>query len=309
MIIKSPEENNMPNVICEALGIRHPIILGGLARVGTARLASAVSNAGGLGLLGAGSWNSQELRAQIERLRELSDEIFGVNIPVRSEFAEELVDTVIGEKVRVVSTSAGNPSRFTAQLKEHGIFVIHVVSTVSFAVKADEAGVDAVVAEGSESGGRTSLEEVSTMVLIPQVVDAVKCPVIAAGGIGDGRGLAAALALGADGVQIGTLFMATEECEISRAFKEMMIQAGETDTILFRRERDARRSFKKEYIQALLNNHPELAAELQSDERATNRGTGQVTGLVREIRTVKDTIELMVRQAIEILPGIAEKLC
>ena len=298
----------MPNAICQALGIRHPIILGGLARVGTARLASAVSNAGGLGLLGSGAWNSQELRAHIERLRELSDASFGVNIPVRSEYAEELVDTVIEERVRVVSTSAGNPRRFTARLKENGIFVIHVVSTVSFAVKAEEAGVDAVVAEGSESGGRTSLEEVSTMVLVPQVVDAVRCPVFAAGGIGDGRGLAAALALGANGVQMGTMFMATEECEIPRAFKEMMIQAGETDTALFRRERDARRSLKKEFIQAMLDSHPHIAAELQSDERSLNRGTGQITGLVREIRTVKDTIDMMVRQAIEMLPGIAEKL-
>jgi enoyl-[acyl-carrier protein] reductase II len=298
----------MPNAICDALGIRYPIILGGLARVGTARLAAAVSNAGGLGLLGAGSWNGQELRAQIERLRALSDKIFGVNIPVGSEFAEELVETVIEKNVSVVSTSAGNPRRFTSQLKEHGIFVMHVVATAAYAVKAYQAGVDAVIAEGSESGGRTSLEEVSSMVLIPQVVDAVKCPVIAAGGIGDGRGLAAALALGADAVQIGTTFMATEECEIPRAFKEMMIRASETDTILFRRERDARRSFKKEFIQALFDKHPELAAELKSDERATNRGTGQITGMIREIRTVKDTIEQMVKQAIEILPGISEKL-
>ncbi|MBW1708918.1 MAG: nitronate monooxygenase [Deltaproteobacteria bacterium] len=298
----------MSNVICEALGIRYPIILGGLARVGTASLAAAVSNAGGLGLLGAGSWNGVELRDQIRRARELTGQPFGVNVPVRSDYAEELIETVIAEGIKAVATSAGNPRRFTSRLQEHNIFVMHVVPTSSYAVVAEEAGVNAVVAEGVESGGMTSLEEISTFVLVPQVVDAVKCPVIAAGGIGDGRGLAAALALGAVGVQMGTAFMATEECEISRAFKEMMVRAVETDTRLFRRDRSSRRTFKEDFFQAALKDWPNLLSDLKRDPDASFRGAGQVAGLVSEIQPVKEIIERMIREAREILPGISEKL-
>ena len=297
----------MSNIICELLGIRYPIILGGMARVGTAPLAAAVSQAGGLGLLGGGPLNGAELKAWIEHVRELTENPFGVNIPVNSEHAEELVETVIAERVKAVATSAGNPRRFTSRLKEQGIFVMHVVPTSAYAVTAEEAGVDAVVAEGVESGGMTSLEEVSTFVLVPQVVDAVKCPVIAAGGIGDGRGLAAALALGADGVQMGTAFMATEECEISRAFKELMIRARETDTRLLRRERSSRRIFKEEFYERVLNNQPHLQADLQADMGASVRGAGQVSGLIREIRPVKAVIEQMVSEAREILSSVSEK--
>ncbi|MBW2090866.1 MAG: nitronate monooxygenase [Deltaproteobacteria bacterium] len=298
----------MSNVICEALGIRYPIILGGMAWVGTAPLAAAVSEAGGLGLLGSGAWNGAELKAQIGRVRELTDSPFGVNIPVNSEHAEALVETVLAEGVKVVATSAGNPRRFTPKLKERNVFVMHVAPTSSYAVIAEEAGVDAVVAEGVESGGMTSLEEVSTFVLIPQVADAVKCPVIAAGGIGDGRGLAAALALGADGVQMGTVFMATEECEISRAFKEIMVRAMETDTRLLRRERSSRRIFKEEFFQSAFNDRPELKSDLQQDSGASVRGAGQVSGLVREIRPVKEVIEKIVQEARATLSGISEKL-
>ncbi|MCP4753704.1 MAG: nitronate monooxygenase [Proteobacteria bacterium] len=298
----------MSNVICDALGIQHPIILGGMASVGTATLAAAVSNAGGLGLLGSGAWNGKQLKAQIEKTRELCGGAFGVNIPVGAPHADELVEVAVREKVRAVSTSAGDPRRFTSKLQENGIFVMHVVSTVKFAVKAYEVGVDAIVAEGSESGGKTSLEEVSTLVLVPQVIDVVTCPVIAAGGIGDGRGLVAAIALGADGVQIGTLFLATEECEISKAYKEMMVGAGDTDTRLYRTEKDARRIFKQEYFRSCLNDEFEQAVELRSDEGAPTRGVGQTTGLIREVRSAKEVIDSMIEQANEILPGIRDKL-
>jgi len=302
------KEEGMSNIICKALGIRYPIILGGMAGIGRARLTAAVSDAGALGLLGAGPWNGSELKAQIRRVRDLTGKTFGVNIPVGSEHAEDLIETVIAEGVQVVATSAGDPQRFTPKLKRHNIFVMHVVPTSAYAVIAEEAGVDAVVAEGVESGGMTSLEEVSTFVLVPQVVDAVKCPVIAAGGIGDGRGLAAALALGADGVQMGTVFMATAECEISRVFKEIMIRARETDTRLVRQERSSRRTFKEEFIRTSLNDQPELAADLQTDLDFSLRGAGQIIGLVHKIQPVKEVIDRMIKEVGEVLPHISEKL-
>lgn len=253
------------NLFCNKIGIKYPILLGGLARIGTSPLAAAVSNAGGLGLLGASVWKAPELKAQIQQTRALTGQVFGVNIPVRGGYAEELVSMVIEEKIPVVSTSAGDPGRFTHRLKENGVFVLHVVSTVEFAMKADQAGVDAVIAEGSESGGMTGREEISTMVLVPLVVDAVKCPVIAAGGIGDGRGLAAALALGAVGVQMGTAFLAVEECEISTAFKQIMLLAKETDTTLVRNEKTASRMIREAFFHEILNNRPEMMTELSAD--------------------------------------------
>ena len=250
----------MSNLICPALGIHYPIILGGLASVGTASLAAAVSGAGGLGLLGAGGWDGIELERQIKKTRALTKHAFGVNIPIHAPHAQRLFETVMGEGIKVISTSAGDPRLWTPRLKENDIFVMHVVPTVAYAVKAEAAGVDAVVAEGSESGGRTGSDEISTMALIPQTVDAVKCPVIAAGGIGDGRGVAAALALGAAGVQMGTVFLATEECEISQSFKEMLIAADATDAGLFREGTSARRYLKEEFQQAF---GPQLAFDLQ----------------------------------------------
>ncbi len=284
----------MSKLISERLGVRYPVILGGMAWVGTASLVAAVGNAGGLGILGAGGWNSEELESQIRQTRGLCDRPFGVNIPVGASGAESLVETVVKERVPVVATSAGNPRRFTGKLKENGCFVIHIVSTVEYAVKAEKAGVDAVVAEGSESGGTTSLEEISTLVLLPQVVDAVKCPVIAAGGIGDGRGLAAALTMGASGVQIGTLFLSAEECEISRSFKELMVRARETDTMLARTEKSARRIFKADYFERFVAEASELSQELRLDERAASRGLGQVTGLICQIMPVKAIMEELV---------------
>ena len=298
----------MSNAICEALGIPYPIILGGLSRIGRAPLVAAVSNAGGLGLLGAGSWTAEEFREQIRETRKLTDRVFGANIPDHAEEADELVETAIAERLKVVSTSAGNPRRFAARLKEGGLYVIHVVSTVAHAMTAEKAGVDAIVAEGSESGGMTSMEQISTLVLVPQVAEAVRCPVIAAGGIADGRGLAAAFALGAIGVQVGTVLMATKECEVSPAFKEMMVRARETDTYLEPLGRAGSRMFKEHFAKTALQELEETQSPTIPDLDLVHTGVGQATGMIREVRSVAEVIANMVGQARELLPGLVTNL-
>jgi len=280
--------------------------------VGTAPLAAAVSNAGGLGLLGASTWEAAELKKQIHRTRELTDNVFGVNIPVRSRHSDEIVHTVIEEKISVVSTSAGDPHVYTKKLKENGIFVMHVVPTVEFAVKADNAGVDAVIAEGVESGGMTSNDEITTFALVPQVVDAVSCPVIAAGGIGDGRGLAAALAFGAVAVQMGTVFLATEECEVPQEFKKMLVLAKETDTTLRRGEKGAVRTIADDFFQEaknrIIKNEPDDVKKPETVSGISTRGCGQVAGLIRRIRPVSDLMEEMIRDANKSLSMIQKNL-
>lgn len=298
----------MSNPICDALGISYPIILGGLSRIGRAPLVAAVGNAGGLGLLGAGSWTAEEFAEQIRETRKRTDRIFGANIPGHADEADELVETAIAQGLKVVSTSAGNPRRFTARLKEGGLYVIHVVSSAAQARTAEKAGVDAIVAEGSESGGMTSLEQISTLVLVPQVADAVRCPVIAAGGIADGRGLAAAFALGAVGVQIGTVLMATDECEVSPAWKELMIRAKETDTYLEPFGRAGSRRFKQAFAQAAMEDLTQTESPTVPDLDLVQTGVGQVTGMIREVRTVAEVIGGMVAGAREILPGLSAKL-
>ena len=298
----------MSNVICEALELSYPIILGGLSRIGRAPLTAAVSNAGGLGLLGAGSWTAEEFREQIRETRKLTDGPFGANIPGHATEADALVETAITERLPVVSTSAGNPRRFAAQLKEGGVYVIHVVSTAAQAMTAERAGVDAIVAEGSESGGMTSMEQISTLVLVPQVAEAVHCPVIAAGGIADGRGLAAAFALGAVGVQVGTVLMATMECEVSPAFKEMMVRATETDTYLEPHGRAGSRMFKRDFAKTALEEMKETQSLTIPDLDAVQTGVGQATGMIREVRSVAEVIDGMVAQARKILPELSANL-
>ena len=298
----------MSNPICEALELRYPIILGGLSRIGRAPLVAAVSNAGGLGLLGAGSWTPEEFKEQIEETRKRTDRTFGANIPGHAEAADELVETAIAEKLKVLSTSAGSPRRFTPRLKEAGVYVIHVVSTVAHAITAEKAGVDAIVAEGSESGGMTSMEQISTMVLVPQVAEAVGCPVIAAGGIADARGLAASFALGAVGVQVGTVLMATKECEVSPAFKEMMVRAQETDTYLQPVGRAGSRRFKEDFTTTALQELKETSSPTLPDLDLVQTGVGQATGMIREVRTVAAVFGSMVSQAREILPGLIGNL-
>jgi enoyl-[acyl-carrier protein] reductase II len=312
----------MENVICRNLRIKYPILLGGMLQVGTARLAAAVSAAGGLGILGAGSWTGEELRRQIRRVRKSTEKPFGVNIPVRSVRAAELVEVVGEEKIPAVTTSAGDPGRYTKDLQKRGIYVMHVVPTVEHARKAQEAGVNAIIAEGYESGGFVNLQEVTTFILVPQVAKAVSLPVLAAGGIGDGRGLAAALALGAVGVQVGTRFLASEESEVPPAYKRALLLARDTDTFVVRGSRMAHRDLKEDL---LLQVTPRLDPVSAEDWLAVNekekreegdirsllrdrkiwptRSAGQVAGLIGEILPVREILDRMIREAHEVLRG------
>lgn len=220
------------NRITSLFGIQYPIIQGGMVWCSGWRLASAVSNAGGLGLLGAGSMHPETLREHIRKCRAATDHPFGVNIPLMYPQIEEIMSIVAEDEVKIVFTSAGNPKTWTAWLQDRGIIVAHVVSSSRFAIKCEEAGVDAVVAEGFEAGGHNGREETTTFCLIPGVRKATTLPLIAAGGIGTGEGMLAAMVLGAEGVQIGTRFALTEESSASPVFKEYCLSLGEGDTKL-----------------------------------------------------------------------------
>ena len=220
------------NRIKQLFGIQHPIIQAGMIWCSGWELASAVSNAGGLGIIGAGSMYPEVLRDQIQKCQGATDRPFAVNVPLLYPSIEEHMATIVELKVPIVFTSAGNPKAWTQHLKSHGIKVIHVVSSVKFGLKEQAAGVDAVVAEGFEAGGHNGREETTTMCLVPAVSDALEVPVIAAGGIGDSRSILAAFALGAEGVQIGSRFVATDESSAHHAFKERVIAAKEGDTAL-----------------------------------------------------------------------------
>ena len=220
------------NRICDLFGIKYPIIQGGMVWCSGWRLAAAVSNAGGLGLLGAGSMHPETLREHIRKMKAATDKPWGVNVPLMYPEIDRLMGIIVEEGVRIVFTSAGSPKKFTPMLHQAGIKVAHVVSSSLFARKCEEAGVDAVVAEGFEAGGHNGREETTTMVLIPQVRQAVDLPLIAAGGIGSGRAFAAARMLGAEGVQIGTLFALAAESSASEAFKRKCVSLSEGDTML-----------------------------------------------------------------------------
>lgn len=216
--------------ICDMLGIQYPIFQGGMAHISDATLAAAVSNAGGLGIITAASGNVTQLEAEIDKAFSLTDKPFGVNIMLRGENIDEIAALLVRKEVAVVTTGAGNPDRYIPMWKEAGIKVIPVVPSAALAKLCERSGADAVIAEGGESGGHVG--DLTTMALVPQVCDAVKIPVIAAGGIADGRGVAAALMLGAQGVQVGTRFLVAHECTISRAYKDKVLKASDTSTIM-----------------------------------------------------------------------------
>ena len=218
------------NKLCQLLNIKYPIIQGGMAWVATAELAAAVSNAGGLGIIGAGHMPPEALRSEIHKTKSLTDKPYGVNIMLMSPFVREVMQVVVEEKVPVITTGAGNPGEYIPALQAIGTKVIPVVASVALAKRLERIGVNALIAEGMESGGH--IGEVTTMALVPQVVDAVKIPVIAAGGIGDARGVVAAMALGATGVQIGTRFVASTECTAHANYKEAVLRAKERSTIV-----------------------------------------------------------------------------
>jgi len=244
--------------ICHLLGIEYPIIQGGMTWIANAELAAAVSNAGGFGIISPNAGMSQDagmvdnLRTQIKIAKSLTDKPFGVNFPLQIPGVKELMDVAIEEKVPAVTTSAGNPATYTPYLKEAGIKVLHLVASVRHATGAEGRGVDAVIAEGYEAGGHNGFDELPTIVLVPQVVDAVKIPVVAAGGIADARGFIAARALGAEGVQIGTRFVATHECIAHQKVKEAIAAAIDTGTVISGRKLGPTRGLKNELTAKIL---------------------------------------------------------
>lgn len=239
----------MKNRITALFDIKYPIISGGMVWCSGWRLAAAVSNAGGLGLIGAGSMHPETLREHIQKCKAATDKPFGVNVPLMYPEIETIMDIIVEEGVKIVFTSAGNPKLWTKKLQEHGVKVAHVVSSSRFALKCEEAGVDAVVAEGFEAGGHNGREETSSMTLIPQVSKVLTLPLIAAGGIATGGGMLAAFALGAEGVQIGTRFALTEESSASDEFKKLCIGLKEGDTMLSLKKLSPTRLIKNEFYQ------------------------------------------------------------
>jgi len=298
-------------VICDLFGIKYPIIQGGMAHVATAELVSAVSNAGGLGIIGAGAAEPGWVREQIRLTRKKTDKPFGVNILLWSPFAAQVIDVVLEEKVAMVTTGAGNPGPYVPRFKEAGIKVMPVVASVALARRLERAGVDALVAEGMESGGE--IGQITTMALVPQVVDAVKLPVAAAGGIADGRGLAAALALGAQGVQMGTRFVASEECIAHPAYKQAIVNASDRSTVISGQSTGypvralenklIHEFWEKEKAGVSIEELMELGVgkvRLGLIEGDLENGTllaGQIAGMIKEIKPVKAIIDEMIAEA------------
>jgi len=241
----------MANALSQLFGIRYPIVQAGMVWASGWRLASAVSNAGGLGLLGAGSMYPEVLREHIQKCKKATSKPFGVNVPLLYPDIDQLMEVIVEEKVKIVFTAAGNPSLWTAHLKSHGCTVVHVVSSVKFALKAEASGVDAIVAEGFEAGGHNGREETTTMVLIPLVRRAIKLPLIAAGGIGSGQAMLAARALGADGVQVGSRFVATPEASSHPNFKDEVLSAEQGSTELTLKELTPVRMLKNPFYQRI----------------------------------------------------------
>ncbi|MBQ8298050.1 MAG: enoyl-[Ruminococcus sp.] len=305
----------MKTRITELLGCQYPIIQGGMAWVAEHKLASAVSNAGGVGLIAGGSAPIDYLREQIRACKEATDKPFGVNIMLMSPNAEDLAQLCIDEKVAVVTTGAGNPGKYIPAWKEAGIKVIPVVPSVALAKRMEKAGADAVVAEGTESGGHIGMN--TTMCLVPQVVDAVSIPVIAAGGIADGRGIAASFMLGAEGVQIGTRFLASEECQIHENYKNLVIKAKDTDNqITGFYSGSPCRSIKTKYTKKL--QEMEKNAAPPEDFEALTVGSlrkaavdgnieegsflcGLIAGMVNDIKPCKEIVEEIMAQASKLL--------
>ena len=292
------------------LGIEHPVLQGGMIWVSDAGLAAAVSEAGGLGVIGAGGMPPETVREEIAKARELTSKPFGVNVPILSPFAEGIFETAAAMGVPVLTTSAGNPMTFTSRAAEAGMKVVHVVSNVRMARKAQEAGVDIVVAEGFEAGGHNGFDEISTLVLLPQVVDAVEVPVVAAGGIGDARGMVAAFALGAEGVQMGTRFLASRESPAHDRYKELILSADDRSTVITGRAfgptrvlrnrlaeailQAEREGMPPEQLQEMIGSGRSIKACLEGDLDEGSFMSGQVAGMIGELRTAAEIIAELV---------------
>ena len=312
--------------ICELLGIEYPIIQGAMSWIANGELAAAVSEAGGLGIIGRNAaWDGRgewidNLRRQIRIAREHTRKPFGVNIVVLDPRVQDVADLVAEEGVPVVTTSAGNPAVLTRFLKEKGIKVLHVVASCRHAAGAEKAGVDAVIAEGYEAGGHDGMDELPTFVLVPQVVDAVKVPVVAAGGIADARGFVAALALGAEGVQIGTRFIATTECCAHPAFKQAVIEALDTSTTVTGRKIGPTRGIKNgftakltemelsgasaEQLEEYIGLGRSPAGQLRGDLQEGELYCGAIAGLVTEIVSAGEVVRSIVEGAERVLASL-----
>lgn len=308
--------------ICDLLGIEYPVIQGGMAWVATAELAAAVSNGGGLGLIAAGGAPADVVREQIRKCRTLTDKPFGVNVMLMSPFSEEVMQVVIEEKVAVVATGAGNPGKYIPALKEAGIKILPVVASVAMAKKMEKDGVDGIIAEGTEAGGH--IGEITTMCLIPQIVDAVSIPVVAAGGIADTRGAVAAFALGADGIQVGTRFICSEECIAHQNYKDAVLKAKDRDAVVTGRSTGAPvRALKNK----LTREYARLEAEGASKEEIEELGVGglrkafadgdvqmgslmagQSAAMVNKIEPCADIIKSYFEGVEEIIEGITSKM-
>ncbi len=302
--------------LCTLLGIEYPVLQGGMAWIADAELAAAVSNAGGLGIIAAMNANADVVRAEIRKCKGLTQKPFGVNIMLMSPFAEDVAKIVVEEEVPVVTTGAGNPGRYIEAWKEAGIIVVPVIASVAHARKMERSGADAVIAEGCESGGH--IGEMTTMSLVPQVCDAVEIPVVAAGGIGDGRGMAAALMLGACGVQMGTRFLLARECNVHANYKLRVLKAKDIDTIATGRRlghpvRGVRNAFMREFLKMEYNSaitDEELEAfgqgslyraAVEGDEKTGSFLAGQVAGLLHEENTAREIVQGVCGQAEAVL--------
>ncbi|HIX47360.1 MAG TPA: enoyl-[acyl-carrier-protein] reductase FabK [Candidatus Borkfalkia faecigallinarum] len=309
----------MQTKLTKLLGIRHPIIQGGMAWIADASLASAVSNAGGLGIISAMNAGADWVREEIRKCRTMTDKPFGVNIMLMSPHVEEVAAMVAEEKVPVVTTGAGNPSRFVKMWKEAGVKILPVVASTALAKMVERAGVDAVIAEGGESGGHVG--DLTTMALVPQVADAVGIPVVAAGGIGDGRGMVAAFALGACGVQMGTRFLVADECTVSDEYKKKVLAAKDISTAVTGRRLG-------HPVRAIKNSHMNAYAKLEADSNvpdeelekfgvgslrlAAKEGdaehgcflAGQIAGMVKKRQPAKEIVDEVMAQAEQMMEGV-----
>ena len=310
------------NVVCKMLQIKYPIFQGGMAWLGTAELASAVSNAGGLGIIGAGHMPPDVLRAEIQKTKAATNKPFGVNIMLMSPFVKEVMQVVVDERVPVVTTGAGNPSEYIPALKEIGTKVIPVVASVALAKRLARTGVDALIAEGMESGGH--IGEIATLPLVPQVVDAVEIPVIAAGGIGDSRGICAAFALGAKAVQMGSRFVLSKECIAHENYKNMVLKARDRSTVVTGRAtghpaRVLQNKLSRIYLDRESHGAPleeleklglgtlRLAAR-EGDVEMGSVMIGQISGMLSSIESVENIIQKLVKGIPDALDMVQENL-
>lgn len=307
---------------CELVGIEHPIVQGGMAWVATAELSAAVSEAGGLGILGGGNAPPDYVRAQVRKTKELTSKPFGVNIPLFSPYVDEIVQICVDEQVNVVSTGAGNPGPIIPPLKDAGILIMPVVASVALAKRLQRMGADVIVAEGEESGGH--IGDISTLPLVPQVVDAVSVPVVAAGGIADGRGLVAALALGAQAVQLGTRFICATECTAHPNYKKKIIRAKDRSTTtsghslghpvraiknpmtLEFQEKEKAEISEEELIE-FGTGRLRLAAE-EGDETKGSFMAGQISGMIKEVEPAETIITRIIAQAEQLLTEMPRRV-